>query len=237
MKETFHLVSDQNGRLLNFAHIVSHNLRNHAGNISSLLSLYEVEGSEDEKTELLKLLNLASSRLNESIKDLNEIIDSQEKVDKGLESIDFQSKYEKVKEILSSDIKLHNVTLKDSIPNNFKIHYNSAYLESILLNLITNAIKYRHPDRKPVVSLTVTEDEDSIKITISDNGIGIDLEKYGDKLFGMYNTFHGNENSKGIGLYITKNQIESLGGEIDVESKPGKGSTFYLTINKVTAKE
>lgn len=237
LAETFHLVSDQNGRLLNFAHIVSHNLRNHAGNISSLLSLYEVEDSEDEKTELLELLNIASSRLNESIQDLNEIIDSQEKVDKGLESINFQSKYEKVKEILSSDIKLHNVTLKDSIPDDFKIHYNSAYLESILLNLITNAIKYRHPGRKPVVSLSVTEDEDSIKITISDNGIGIDLEKYRDKLFGMYNTFHGNENSKGIGLYITKNQIESLGGEIDVESNPGKGTTFFVTINKVSVKE
>lgn len=233
LMKTFQLVSDQNGRLLNFAHIVSHNLRNHAGNVSSLLSLYEVEDSEDEKAELLKLLNTASSRLNESIQDLNEIIDSQEKVDKGLEYIDFQSKYDKVKEILLSDIKLHNVTIKDSIPDNLKIYYNSAYLESILLNLISNAIKYRHPERKPTVNLSVIEDDDTIKITVSDNGIGIDLEKYGNKLFGMYNTFHGNENSKGIGLYITKNQIEGLGGEINVESEPGKGTAFFVTINKL----
>lgn len=236
LTETFHLVSDQNSRLLNFAHIVSHNLRNHAGSIQTILSLYEeVENTEDEKTELLELLNIASTRLNESIHDLNEIIDSQEKVDKGLDNIGFQSKFEKVKEILSSDIKLNNVTLKDSIPDGLKIYYNSAYLESILLNLISNAIKYRHPERDPVVSVDVTESDDQIKLTVSDNGIGIDLDKYGEKLFGMYNTFHGNQNAKGIGLYITKNQVESLGGEIDVESTVDKGTTFNVIFK--TAQE
>ncbi|TVR28505.1 MAG: PAS domain-containing sensor histidine kinase [Balneolaceae bacterium] len=236
LTETFHLVSDQNSRLLNFAHIVSHNLRNHAGSIQTILSLYEEgDNTEDEKTELLELLNIASTRLNESIHDLNEIIDSQEKVDKGLDNIGFQSKFEKVKEILSSDIKLNNVTLKDSIPDGLKIYYNSAYLESILLNLISNAIKYRHPERDPVVSVDVTESDDQIKLTVSDNGIGIDLDKYGEKLFGMYNTFHGNQNAKGIGLYITKNQVESLGGEIDVESTVDKGTTFNVIFK--TAQE
>lgn len=232
LNETVHIISDQNNRLLNFAHIVSHNLRNHAGNISSLLSLYETENSESEKNELMKLLNVASSRLNESIQDLNEIIDSQEKVEKGFENIVFKEKFEKVKEILSADVKLHNVILKELIPDDLKIYYNSAYLESILLNLVSNAIKYRHPDRVPIVSIKVTEHDEHIKLSVSDNGIGIDLNKYGNKLFGMYNTFHNNENSKGIGLYITKNQVESLGGEISVESVPGKGTTFQVKFNK-----
>jgi len=238
LTETFHLLSDQNSRLLNFAHIVSHNLRNHAGSIQTILSLYEeVDNTEDEKTVLLELLNIASTRLNESIHDLNEIIDSQEKVDKGLENIDFQSKFEKVKEILSSNIKLNKVTIKDSIPDGLKIYYNSAYLESILLNLISNAIKYRHPERDPIVSIDVTESNDQIKLTVSDNGVGIDLDKYGEKLFGMYNTFHGNKNAKGIGLYITKNQVESLGGEINVESTPDKGTIFYVIFKKTQESE
>ena len=74
------------------------------------------------------------------------------------------------------------------------------------------------------------EEDGRVFFTVSDNGLGIDMEKHGDKLFGMYKTFHGNENSKGIGLFITKNQIESMGGSIEAESEPGKGTTFKINL-------
>lgn len=231
LNRTMDIVSDQNSRLLNFAHIVSHNLRNHAGNISSLLSLYEEENSEDEKAQLLDYLGLASDRLNESIQDLNHIIDQQSGSGSNISRLNLYQYFCKIKEILSTDIIIKNVSFDVNIPEGFELDYNPSYLESILLNLVSNAIKYSHPDRLPVISVSLDIQSGHPLLTVKDNGVGIDLARYGSKLFGMYNTFHENRDSKGIGLYITKNQVESMGGVIEVESEVGKGTQFKVTLN------
>lgn len=228
---TMDIVSDQNKRLINFAHIVSHNLRNHASNISMILSILDEEEDEEVKTEFFNHLNTASSRLNETIEDLNKIVD-QQTVDKNIQEINFNDYLSKIKEILTTEIISKKVKIKESVPKGFKINYNPAYLESILLNLISNAIKYRHPERDPVIKIEVTTNCEQPVLTVSDNGVGIDLEKYGSKLFGMYNTFHDNEDSKGIGLYITKNQVESMGGSVEVESTLGVGTSFKVYLSK-----
>ena len=104
------------------------------------------------------------------------------------------------------------------------------------MNFLTNAIKYRSPKRNPVIKLkTVSEDGYTI-LSIQDNGLGIDLEKYGDKLFGMYKTFHDSKDSRGIGLYITKNQIEAMNGKVSVESKVGHGTTFKIYFKSLFKK-
>lgn len=100
------------------------------------------------------------------------------------------------------------------------------------MNFITNGIKYKHPERKFKLSLNLSKDESYSILTIKDNGLGIDLKKYGNKLFGMYKTFHSHENARGMGLYITKNQIEAMGGKIEVESKVGVGTTFKIFFNE-----
>lgn len=230
LNETLDIVGEQNQRLLNFAHIVSHNLRNHAGNISMLISLFDMEESEQEKAELMTYLKAASEQLNGSIQDLNEIIDKQYKTESDLKEIKPADMIKKVKQVLVSDILSYNVKFKESIDDKLTIKYNTAYLESIILNLISNAIKYRDPDKKPVVTVKLYDKEGQAYLEVGDNGLGLDMEKHGDKLFGMYKTFHGNENSKGIGLFITKNQIESLGGSIEVESKVKKGTTFKIRL-------
>lgn len=234
LNRTLDIVSDQNKRLINFAHIVSHNLRNHASNFVMLLSLFDQSADEDEREELIGYLQIASDRLTETINDLNEIVDQQNTADKTINEIVFSESLKKVKEILTVDVISNNVTFNESIPKDFKLKYSPAYLESILLNLISNAIKYRHPDRDPVIVIEVTENENCTLLTISDNGLGIDLNKYGDKLFGMYKTFHNHDNSKGIGLYITKSQVQSMGGTIEVESEVNKGTTFKINLNSET---
>ncbi|NBC02892.1 MAG: PAS domain-containing protein, partial [Bacteroidetes bacterium] len=210
LRETIDIISHQNSRFQNFAHIVSHNLRNHAGNITMILSLIETADSEQE------------------IQDLNNIVDAQYNTNLEFKSLNLFKNLQNVKDILSSEIMIHNVSFKESVPKDLEIEYNPSYLESILLNLISNAIKYSHPDRKPEIEVSANQNGKETILTVSDNGIGLDLKKYGDDLFGMYKTFHSNKNSKGIGLYITKNQVESLGGRIEVESKPGKGSRFTI---------
>jgi signal transduction histidine kinase len=100
-----------------------------------------------------------------------------------------------------------------------------------LLNFTTNAIKYAHPDRYPEIIYTLAIEKNYTILEINDNGLGINLEIHGDKLFGMYKTFHNNANARGIGLFITKNQIEAMGGKVEVESKVNIGTTFKIYFN------
>jgi len=232
LRETIGIAGDQNKRLLNFAHIVSHNLRNHAGNISMLLSLYDEEESDEEKEELFGHLQAASNQLNETISDLNEIVAAQDKPVNTNKELNLSEYIAKIKEVLTTEIIANNVKFVEDVPSGLCMRGNPAYLESIILNLLSNAIKYRHPQRNPVIEIKASHKKGKTFFEVSDNGRGLDMEKYGDKLFGMYNTFHGNENAKGIGLFITKSQVESMGGTIEVESEIEKGTTFKITFHE-----
>lgn len=110
-----------------------------------------------------------------------------------------------------------------------------VYLDSIVLNLITNSIKYCSPDRDSYVLLECVETENIVQLIVKDNGIGIDLKKNGHKLFGMFKTFHAHPDARGVGLFITKNQVEAMGGKIEVESEIGVGTTFKITFKKWAA--
>ena len=96
--------------------------------------------------------------------------------------------------------------------------------------MITNSIKYRSPDRKPVIKVRSAKIRHHIYLYFEDNGMGIDLNKYGDSIFGMYKTFHQNPDAKGIGLFMTRNQIEALGGSIDVSSEVNVGTRFTVKL-------
>ena len=105
-------------------------------------------------------------------------------------------------------------------------------MDSIILNLVSNAVKYKSPDRPPLITINAMKSKKGILLSISDNGLGIDLDKYGDKIFGMYKTFHNREDAKGFGLYLIKNQIEAMGGSITVQSEVDKGTTFNVYFNE-----
>jgi signal transduction histidine kinase len=106
-----------------------------------------------------------------------------------------------------------------------------AYLESIFLNLCSNSLKYAAPNRSPEIEITLLTKGDITKVMFKDNGRGIDMEKHGSQIFGMHKTFHKNKDANGVGLYITKNQIEAMGGAITLESEVNVGTTFYLEFN------
>lgn len=230
LKKTFDIISQQNQRLTNFTHIVSHNLRNYAGSISMILELISLDDTEEEREDNLKQLKIASDHLNETIQDLNEIID-QQYIDQKIErDVNLKKVAEKVLQVLTTEIRSKKASFNLEIPEDLNIEYNPAYLESIFHNLFSNAIKYRHPDRAPQVDVKAYRDNGHVYLTVKDNGLGIDLDKHGKQLFGMYKTFHENDNAKGIGLYITKTQIESMGGDIKVESTPDEGSSFLIRL-------
>ncbi|RDI55031.1 PAS domain S-box protein [Flavobacterium glaciei] len=230
LNEAFNLVTEQNKRLLNFSYIVSHNLRSHTSNIASIMSLIESSETEEEKDEMIQLLKSVSNSLNETMIHLNEVINIRTNIGLVSESLNLKQYIENVLNVLSEQINSKDVSISINMPNNVMVNYNPAYLESILYNIISNCIRYSHPDRKPIITIKWITNYDDKILQITDNGIGIDLVKNADKIFGMYKTFTNNADSRGIGLFITKNQIDAMGGDITVESELNIGTTFKIYI-------
>ena len=230
LSNSLQLVTEQNKRLLNFSYIVSHNLRSHTSNIESIISLIESAESEEERNEMMQLLKSVSNSLDETMKHLNEVVNINTNINLVIKPLNLINYIDKAKEVLSEQILSNKVTLTTNIPEDATINYNSAYLESILYNLISNAIRYRHPQRKPIISINLYQQNDKTIIEVSDNGIGIDLVRNADKIFGMYKTFSSNSDARGIGLFITKNQVDAMGGSITVDSIPNEGTTFKIYV-------
>lgn len=220
------VVNNQNNRLLNFAHIVSHNLRNQSGNISSLVNLKEADMVDND--EFFSYISAVSKELSSTIENLVELVRVQNDVNDDKEKLNVNNYLGKVLNILVDNIHKNKINIIDKIDKNFTVNFNKSYLESILLNLTSNAIKYSDGNKEAFIEYTQEVIDGYSVLVVKDNGIGIDLEKHKDEVFGLYKTFHSNENSTGIGLHITKNQIEAMGGKIEVESKVGEGTTFKV---------
>jgi PAS domain S-box-containing protein len=228
LNNSLQIVTEQNKRLLNFSYIVSHNLRSHTSNIESIISLIESAESEEERNEMMQLLKSVSNSLDETMKHLNEVVNINTNINLVIKPLNLNKYIDKAKEVLSEQILSNEVSFITNIQDDAIINYNSAYLESILYNLISNAIRYKHPERKLVIGINLYKENNKDVIEVSDNGIGIDLVRNADKIFGMYKTFSNNSDARGIGLFITKNQVDAMGGTITVESTPNVGSTFKI---------
>ena len=220
------VVNNQNNRLLNFAHIVAHNLRNQSGNISSLVNLKEADMVDND--EFFSYISAVSKELSSTIENLVELVRVQNDVNDDKEKLNVNNYLGKVLNILVDNIHKNKINIIDKIDKNFSVNFNKSYLESILLNLTSNAIKYSDKNKEAFIEYTQEVIDGYSVLVVKDNGIGIDLEKHKNEVFGLYKTFHTNENSTGIGLHITKNQIEAMGGKIEVESKVGEGTTFKV---------
>ncbi|MBS1533079.1 MAG: PAS domain-containing protein [Bacteroidetes bacterium] len=222
------IIAEQNTRLLNFANILSHNFSTYAFNLGSVLDFLDEAQTEEERTELMGYLRGISANFTETIGHLKEIVDAQNKGRIKYEWLNLRHYAEKAIALLQRQTMETNALIVNHIPAHLKLWANPAYVDSIMLNFLTNAIKYRHPDRTPLIELTTDRKGSELALKVSDNGLGIDLERHGAKLFGMYNTFHGNADAKGIGLFITRYQAEEMGGRVEVESTPGEGSIFKV---------
>ena len=108
----------------------------------------------------------------------------------------------------------------------------APYVESILYNLISNAIKYRDPERSPHIAIKTTHENEFVCLAVMDNGLGIDLKKYKQNIFSLYKRFHLHVEGKGLGLYLVKTQIEALGGRVEVRSEPNEGTTFQIYFKR-----
>ncbi len=208
-------------------HIVAHNLRGPAGNIKMLSERDENEEVAFSKEEALDLIHQSSLALIESLNTLMETTQIQLNKNIAYDDCDLT-------EIINNIInQMHGIIYEKHVSIELKLDvkelkYPKVYLESIVYNLISNAIKYSATDRVPEISIVTYHLDNKIYLSVKDNGLGIDMNKYQHKIFKLNQVFHRGYDSKGVGLFITKTQVESLGGSIDVKSELNKGSEFIV---------
>jgi PAS domain S-box-containing protein len=230
IKSLLQTTKSQNTRLQNFAHIVSHNLRSHSGNLEMLLELMSDEIPESTQNEFFPLINEAVNRLSETILNLNEVANINTKKNQELESNNLLDFTNNALSTFRAEIIETNANINIEIHNTLEVLAVPAYLESVLLNFISNAIKYKKEDIDPVINIHAEKVNNYVKIKIEDNGRGINLDLHKDKIFGLYKTFHNHKDARGLGLYITKNQIDAMNGKVEVTSKVNIGTTFTIYL-------
>lgn len=220
-----------NKDLKQFSYITSHNFRAPLSNLTGLLNLLDdVPIENEELQEILNGFKRSTHLLNETIDDLVKVVIIKDNPSIQKEDVSVKEIFENVFFQLNNQINSYKPTIKIDIEEDLHISINKAYLESIVLNLMSNSLKYRSLTKTPKVSITAFKKENLITLSVKDNGIGIDLNKNNDKIFGLYQRFHNYPDSKGLGLYLVKSQVEAMGGNIEVESKVNVGTQFTLTF-------
>ena len=220
-----------NKELKQFAYITSHNLRSPVANLLMLMRLFKTDELSEKNRSLFEKTDLSIHQLNQTLEDLNEILSARFKSDKN-EDIAFETVLIEVIHSISEEIENTGAKITYDFDAASRIFYSRKALHSIFLNLVTNAIKYAKPGTNPSIFISTNMDKEHIFLQARDEGIGIDLEKHGKKIFGLYQRFHNVSSGKGLGLYIIKNQVEAQNGSISVDSEEGEGATFTINFVK-----
>ncbi|MCE2997105.1 MAG: sensor histidine kinase [Cyclobacteriaceae bacterium] len=217
-------------QLEQFAFISSHNLRAPIARILGLGNLLELSHDPQDEAQIKKNLIVSAQELDRVVKDLNTILEIKNSNHQIAQTVRFEEELKLLLVGLEKDLSDSNTLLTFDFSESPMIKTIRPYLDSILINLISNAIKYRDFERRPEIKIQTKTSGEFICLSVSDNGIGLNLKQVQKKIFTIYSRFHTHVEGKGLGLYLVKAQAEALGGKVEVESKVGVGTTFTVYL-------
>lgn len=234
LKKTIEDLNNRCNELTQFNYIVSHNLRAPVATIMGLSSLISHDNiSKEEQQKIMDYIRTAVTNMDEHIKHLNLVLSTRSGLNEKKELVSFSSIIKSISDIFENEINTSGAIIEIQIQDTVKEIYTiKSYLESIFYNLISNAIKFRASHRKQNITIHIQDTDTEFLITVSDTGIGVDLNLYGENIFGLYKRFNFETEGKGLGLHMVKTQIETLGGKIEIQSQPNQGTTFTITLPK-----
>lgn len=224
-------LSAQNTQLIDFCNVVSHNLRAPLVNISLLVDYIETATEPEEQLLLLAKLHPVIDHLNSIFNELVESIQIKQNPEIKSENVFISDCIRHTAEALESEINNTGAVIETDFSEAASLKFPPKYLYSIFYNLISNCLKYKSPARKPVIKIRCTKADGKALLSVTDNGLGIDLVKHSDNFFKIGKVFHRHPNAKGFGLYMTKTKVEAMNSRIWAESTPDLGSTFFIEFS------
>jgi signal transduction histidine kinase len=225
---------EYNQQLEQIAFISAHNLRAPVARILGLGHILGICNNDlNEAKTIIERMVFTTEELDRVVKDLNTVLDMRRNSTSVIVPVNLEEELRQVKINIDKEIRDTKAVFIEDFSRGVTLWTVKPYLDSILTHLIFNAIKYRHPDRSPVITVGSEVRENYFVLSIKDNGLGIDMSLYKDKLFTLYGRFHLHIEGKGMGLYLVKTQMVAMGGKIEVESQLNVGTTFYLSFKRV----
>lgn len=222
---------EKSERLEKFSYVLSHNIRNHTSNLTGLIDMTEVDTLDNNNRELVLKSRQVTRALATTLDDLAQVIKAQDET-VAKEVVSFTGAAARAIHAQSLQISQAQAQIKQTFIVQ-DVHFPSLYLDSIIKHLLYNAIRYRDQAKNLQIGLrSYINDNGCVVLECQDNGLGMDLDAYGHKLFNLYATFHPELSARGVGLFLIKTQIESLGGKISVSSQLGVGTMFQITFKK-----
>lgn len=212
-----------------FNRIIAHNLRGPAGSIGMLLGMIAEEADAEEKGNLFGMLTTSSNTLNETLNELMRVLEVRNNKNMTYDHCFLPEIVNITDAMLKGQIASKKAIISTDLQV-LSLKFPKMYLESIFYNMVSNALKYSQPGLPPQINIASKMVDGRVVLKFSDNGLGIDLERHGPNMFKLNSVFHKGHDSKGVGLFMTKTQIETFGGKISVESEPNVGSTFTIVF-------
>ncbi len=223
----------RNQDLEQFAYIISHNLRSPVANIIGITdALTDGELDEDDRQTFMEGLTISVKKLDDTIIDLNDILQVKNVVVGNKEKVRFSDIVEDIKFSIGGLLDDKGVMINSDFSEVDEVSTFKSYMHSIFYNLISNSIKYKQLSLAPIIDIKSRKLDNKIELSFRDNSIGMDLESKSDHLFGLYKRFHPQlAEGKGMGLFMVKTQVETLGGKISVQSKVNEGTEFTIEFD------
>lgn len=219
-----------NSQLEQYAFITAHNLRGPVARLKGLMYILEsTSGINEQNKEVVIKIKNSANEMDDVLSDMNYILELKNKDIGQSHEVDIEVIFSKVKKILGESLQEANVDVRLNLDVQ-TVFANDPYLESVMYNLVSNAVKYRSKSRKLKITISSYRKNSKVILEVSDNGLGIDLSKFNGKIFGLYQRFHDHIGGKGLGLYLVKTQVEALGGDIEMDSEVDKGTTFRISL-------
>lgn len=220
-----------NKDLKKLTYTASHDLRSPVNNLLSVFELLDISKIEDEETkEFIEMLKITSVGLQKTLNNYVDNISHHDQVNIRVELLSLELVFNTVIKSIQSEVKNSKVKFVTDFSAFDVISFNRVYLESIFINLITNAIKYAQVNLSPIITVKTQKKNGISQLIFADNGRGFDIDKVKDKIFGLNQKFHNNIDSHGIGLYLVYNHVVDMGGQIEVTSEINKGTTFTISL-------
>lgn len=233
-ENTIRQLQETNNELKQFSYVISHNLRAPLANLTGLLSFLDTETIKDEDTlKVIEAVKTSTSKLNITVNDIIDILMIKSEEDNIPEPLLIAEAWEKAKSSLSYLIETADAHIEEDFTEAPVVLFTESYLESVLVNLLSNSIKYKSDERVLHLNIKTYKEQGNTILIFEDNGIGIDMNRYGGQVFGLYKKFSNKAGGKGLGLYIVQAQITALGGKIEVKSELNKGTRFTIFFKNV----
>lgn len=220
-----------NNDLDNFVYTASHDLKAPVLNIEGLVNALTAalrDQRPEKRDKIIDMIKISISKFKETIEALTEVSRTNRQLDEEVELIHLPNLLDDIKLSINDIMEASGAQIQANLacPD---LKFSKANLKSILLNLITNAIKYKSPVRSPVICIHCKKEAGKIILSVSDNGLGIPAN-FLPKMFMMFKRYHAHVEGTGIGLYLVKRIVENYNGSLEVYSEVDKGTTFTITL-------